>query len=95
MTITQIQYINVQEMLVVIFEFTGAARGVKKVGQHWSRPSSATSTRSQKKGKVLGRYPILIVVGPIEKTLNSFHIRGQCGSSILQAFYCSSSSEFM
>ena len=25
-TITQIQYINVQQILVVIFEFTGAAR---------------------------------------------------------------------
>ena len=45
--ITQIQYINVQEVLVVIFEFTGAARGfmimscaahgVKKVGQHCSK----------------------------------------------------------
>src|SRR6218665_3293779 len=44
MTITQIQYINVQEMLVVTFEFfdaargfmimSCAARGVKKVGQH-------------------------------------------------------------
>ena len=44
-TITQIQYINVQQILVVTFEFTGAARGfmimscaahgVKKVGQHW------------------------------------------------------------
>jgi len=42
-TITQIQYINVQQILVVTFEFTGAgrgfmimscaARGVKKVGQ--------------------------------------------------------------
>src|SRR6218665_1300774 len=42
---TQIQYINVQQILVVTFEFTGvargfmimscAARGVKKVGQHW------------------------------------------------------------
>jgi len=41
---TQIQYINVQNFLVVIFELTGAARGfmimscaargVKKVGQH-------------------------------------------------------------
>ena len=41
-TITQIQYINVQQILVVTFEFTGAARGfmilssaargVKKVG---------------------------------------------------------------
>ena len=46
-TITQIQYINVQLILVVTFEFTGAARGfmimscaahgVKKVGQHWIR----------------------------------------------------------
>ena len=46
-TITQIQYINVQQILVITFEFTGAARGfmimscatrgVKKVGQHWSR----------------------------------------------------------
>jgi len=46
-TITQMQYINAQEKLVVIFEFTGAARGfmnmsyaarrVKKVGQHCSR----------------------------------------------------------
>ena len=45
-TITQIQYINVQQILVVPFEFTGAARGlmimscvarrVKKVGQHCS-----------------------------------------------------------
>ena len=47
-TITQIQYINVQQILVdrPTFEFTGAARGfmimscaarrVKKVGQHWS-----------------------------------------------------------
>ena len=45
-TITQIQHINVQQILVVTFEFTGAARGfmimscaargVKKVGQHWS-----------------------------------------------------------
>ena len=34
-----IQYINVQQILVVTFEFTGAARGVKKVGQHCSRPS--------------------------------------------------------
>ena len=44
-TITQIQYINVQQISVIIFEFTGAARGfmimscaargVKKVGQHW------------------------------------------------------------
>src|SRR6218665_2022824 len=44
-SITQIQYINVQQILVVTFEFTGAARGfmimscaareVKKVGQHW------------------------------------------------------------
>jgi len=41
-TITQLQYINVQQILVVAFEFTGAARGfmscaargVKKVGQH-------------------------------------------------------------
>ena len=43
-SITQIQYINVQKTLVVTFEFTGAARGfmimscaargVKKVGQH-------------------------------------------------------------
>ena len=42
--ITQIQYINVQQILVVTFEFIGAARGflimscaarrVKKVGQH-------------------------------------------------------------
>src|SRR6218665_1762831 len=46
-TITQIQYINVQQILVVTFEFTGAARGfmsmscaargVKKVGQRWYR----------------------------------------------------------
>ena len=45
-TITQIEYINVQQILVVTFEFTGAAcsfmimscaaRGVKKVGQHYS-----------------------------------------------------------
>jgi len=44
-TMTQLQYINVQQILVVTFEFTGAARGfmimscaargVKKVGQHW------------------------------------------------------------
>jgi len=27
-TITQIQYINVQQILVVTFEFTGAARGL-------------------------------------------------------------------
>ena len=43
-TITQIQYINVQQIVVVTFEFTGAARGfmimscvalgVKKVGQN-------------------------------------------------------------
>ena len=43
-----IQYINVQQILVVTFEFTGAARvfmimscaarGVKKVGQHCSMP---------------------------------------------------------
>ena len=43
-TITQIPYINVQQILVVTFEFTGAARGliiiscaargVRKVGQH-------------------------------------------------------------
>ena len=43
-SITQIQYINVQQILVVTFEFTGAARGfmimscaareVRKVGQH-------------------------------------------------------------
>src|SRR6218665_3307730 len=42
-----IQYINVQGILVVTFEFTGAARGFiimscaarggKKVGQHWTR----------------------------------------------------------
>jgi len=46
-TITQIQYINVEQILAVTFEFTGAARGfmimscaargVKKVGQHWNR----------------------------------------------------------
>ena len=46
-TITQIQYIHVQQILVVTFEYLGAARGfmimscaargVKKVGQHWSR----------------------------------------------------------
>ena len=46
-TITQIQYINVQQILVITFEFTGtargfmimscAARGVKKIGQHWFR----------------------------------------------------------
>ena len=46
-TITQIQYINVQQILVVTFKFTGAAggfvimsfeaRGVKMVGQHCSR----------------------------------------------------------
>src|SRR6218665_1384048 len=46
-TVTQIQHINVQQILVVTFEFTGAARGfmimscaargVKKVGQHWLR----------------------------------------------------------
>jgi len=46
-TTTQIQYINVQQILVVTFEFTGAAlgfmimscaaRGVKKVGQHWNK----------------------------------------------------------
>jgi len=45
-TITQMQYINVQQILVITFEFTGAARGfmvmscaasgVKKVGQHCS-----------------------------------------------------------
>ena len=45
-TITQLKYINVQQILVVTFEFTGAAhglmimscaaRGVKKVGQHWA-----------------------------------------------------------
>ena len=45
--ITQIQYINVQQILVVTFEFTGAARsfmimscaarGVRKVGQHWTK----------------------------------------------------------
>src|SRR6218665_1066000 len=50
MTITQIQYVNVQKILVVTFELTGeargfmimscAARGVKKVGQHWPRPNS-------------------------------------------------------
>ena len=46
-TISQIglQYINVQQIVVFTFEFTGAARGfmimscaargVKKVGQHW------------------------------------------------------------
>ena len=44
-TITQIQNINFEQILVVTFEFTGAARGfmikscaargVKKVGQHW------------------------------------------------------------
>ena len=44
-TITQIQCINVKQILVVTFEFTGAARGfmtvscaarvVKKIGQHW------------------------------------------------------------
>jgi len=42
-----LQYINVQQILVVTSEFTGAAhgfismscaaRGVKKVGQHWTR----------------------------------------------------------
>ena len=47
-TITQIQYINVQQILVVTFELTGAARGfmimscaargVKKVGQHCFKP---------------------------------------------------------
>ena len=48
-TITQIQYINVQQILVVTFEFrptgaargfmimSSAARGVKKVGQHCCR----------------------------------------------------------
>jgi len=46
-TIAQTQYINIQEILVVTFEFTGAARGfmimsgaacgVKKVGQHCLR----------------------------------------------------------
>ena len=46
-TITQVQYINVQQILVVIFEVTGAARGfiimtcavrvVKMVGQHWNK----------------------------------------------------------
>jgi len=50
-TITQIQYINVQQILVITFvKFTGAtrgfmimycaARGVKKVGQHWSSSCS-------------------------------------------------------
>jgi len=44
-TITQVQYINVKQILVLTFEFTGAARdimimscaarGLKKVGQHW------------------------------------------------------------
>jgi len=44
-TIAQIQYINVPEILVIIFEFrptdaardfmSCAARGVTKVGQHW------------------------------------------------------------
>src|SRR6218665_322744 len=58
MTITQIQYINVQEMLVVIFEFTGvargfmimscAARGVKKVGQHWIRECSVSYTMKRR-----------------------------------------------
>ena len=53
-TITEIQYINVQQILVVTFEFTGAARGfmimycaargVKKVGQHWHRTSHSTKT---------------------------------------------------
>src|SRR6218665_602764 len=48
--ITQIQYINVQQILVVTFEFTGAARGFlimfsaarggKKVGQHCLKASS-------------------------------------------------------
>ena len=34
--------INVQQILVVTFEFTGAARGVNKVGQHWCRPIIGT-----------------------------------------------------
>src|SRR6218665_838421 len=48
-TITQIQYINVHQILVVTFEFTGAARGFmimsgaarggKKVGQNCSTQS--------------------------------------------------------
>jgi len=52
-TITQIQYINVQQILVVTFEFAGAARdfmimscaarGVKKVGQHWARAYTRTT----------------------------------------------------
>ena len=47
MTITRKQYINIQQIVVVTFEFTGAARGfmimscaareVKRVGQHWSK----------------------------------------------------------
>jgi len=50
-TNTQIQYIKVQQIVVVTFEFSGAARGymimscaarrVKKVGQHWPRPIHA------------------------------------------------------
>src|SRR6218665_856077 len=50
---TQIQYINVQQILVVTFEFTGVARGfmimsctargVKKVGQHCIPVSSIRS----------------------------------------------------
>jgi len=49
-TITQIQYISVQQILVVTFEYTGAtrafmimfcvAREVKKVGQHSPKRSS-------------------------------------------------------
>ena len=53
-TITQIQYnINIQQILVVTFEFTGAARsfmimscaarGVKKVGQHCYKGTEATA----------------------------------------------------
>ena len=47
--ITQIQYINVQQILVVTLEFTGVARGfvilscavcgVKKAGEHWANHS--------------------------------------------------------
>src|SRR6218665_2866372 len=54
-TITQIQYINVQQILVVTFEFTDAARGymimscaargVKKVGQHcWTSIKTESSS---------------------------------------------------
>jgi len=48
-TVTQLQYINVQQILVVVIEFTSAvrgfmniifaARGVKKVEQHCSKAS--------------------------------------------------------